>query len=120
MVSIVVLGLVLIILGSLSLPKRISPQPISMLGVIDRYLANEVSLGRVLGPFPSPPLLDLHVSSFGVIPKRGQPGKWRLIVDLSSPGGLSVNDGINPEDFSLHELRLTRLFLWSPSLAVGL
>ena len=25
--------------------------------------------------------------SFGVIPKRGQPGKWRLIVDLSSPGG---------------------------------
>lgn len=63
--------------------------------------ANEVSLERVLGPFPSPPLPDLHVSSFGVIPKRGQPGKWRLNVDLSSPGGLSVNDGINPEDFSL-------------------
>ena len=63
--------------------------------------ANEVSPGRVLGPFPSPPLPDLHVSSFGVIPKRGQPGKWRLNVDFSSPGGLSVSDGINPEDFSL-------------------
>jgi len=42
------------------------------------------------------------VSSFGVIPKWGQVGKWRLIVDLSSPTGSSVNDGINPEEFTLH------------------
>lgn len=66
--------------------------------VIDDYLANEVSLHRVVGLFASPPLPNLHISSFGVIPKRGQPAKWRLIVDLSSP---SVNDGINPEEFSL-------------------
>ena len=55
--------------------------------VIDEYLANEVSLGRVAGPFTIAPLPLLHVSSFGVIPKKGQPDKWRLIVDLSSPGG---------------------------------
>lgn len=42
--------------------------------VVDEYLAHEVSLGRVAGPFTSPPLPNLHISSFGVIPKRGQPG----------------------------------------------
>ena len=58
--------------------------------------------GWVAGPFPSPPLPNLQVSSFGVIPKKGQPGKWRLIVDLSSPHGSSVNDGIDPDEFSMH------------------
>ena len=36
------------------------------------------------------------ISPFGVIPKGHTPGKWRLIVDLSSPKGGSVNDGIPP------------------------
>lgn len=49
-----------------------------MLKVVDEYLAKEVSRGRVAGPFASPPLQPLHISSFGVIPKEGQPGKWRL------------------------------------------
>ena len=40
-------------------------------GVIDAYLANEVRLGRVAGPFDAPPMQDIHVSSFGVIPKKG-------------------------------------------------
>ena len=74
--------------------------------VVDEYLAHEVMLRRVAGPFPFPPLPNLHISSFGVIPKRGQPGKWRLIVDLSSPGGCSVNDGIDPQDFTLQYIRL--------------
>ena len=60
-------------------------------GVIDAYLANEVRLGRLAGPFDALPMQDLHVSSFGVIPKKGQPDKWRLIVDLSSPHGHSVS-----------------------------
>ena len=42
--------------------------------VVDQYLANEASLGRVAGPFTVPPYRNLHISSFGVIPKRGQPG----------------------------------------------
>ena len=37
---------------------------------------------------------------FGVIPKRGV-NKWRLILDLSSPDGSSVNDGIRPDLCSL-------------------
>ena len=67
--------------------------------VIETYLAKEVSLGRVFGPAISPPLTDLHVSRFGVIPKKD--GGWRLILDLSFPFDHSVNDGINKEDFPL-------------------
>ena len=49
---------------------------------------------------------DLHVSSFGVIPKKGQPDKWRPIVDLSSPQGHSVNDGIDPESWHLQYIKM--------------
>ena len=61
--------------------------------VIDRYLANELALRRVAGPFPDN-FSGIMISRFGVIPKPGQPGKWRLIVDLSAPALASVNDGI--------------------------
>ena len=65
--------------------------------------------GRVAGPFPSPPLPNLQVSSFGVIPKKGQPGKWHLIVDMSSPHGSSVNDGIDRDEFSMHYIHLDQI-----------
>ena len=87
--------------------------------VIDDYLANEVRLGRVAGPFLHPPIPHLHVSSFGVIPKKGQEGKWRLIVDLSSPEGHSVNDGINREDFSLQYIKLDQIISMVHNLGKG-
>lgn len=62
--------------------------------VIDDYLQTEIAQGRIAGPFPLSPFPYLHISRFGVIPKNNQPGKWRLILDLSSPPGHSVNDGI--------------------------
>ena len=43
-----------------------------------------------------------HCSPFGVITKKYQPGKWRLILDLSSPAPPSVNDGIPRAAYSLH------------------
>ena len=43
--------------------------------IVDAYLANEVAFGGVAHPFPSPPLPNLHMNSFGVIPKKGQPNK---------------------------------------------
>jgi hypothetical protein len=69
--------------------------------IVDAYLHNEVSLGHVTGPFETLPLPDLHISNFGVIPKSGQPGKLRLILDLSSPHGFSVNNSIDLDQFSL-------------------
>ena len=43
----------------------------------------------------------VHISPPGAIPKKNKQGKWRLIVDLSSPPGHSINDGIFTENFSL-------------------
>lgn len=35
--------------------------------------------------------MGIYSSLLGVISKKNKPGKWRLIVDLSSPEGASVN-----------------------------
>ena len=65
--------------------------------IIDAYLTCEVQLGRVicLSLAASLSLPNLQISPFGVIPKRNRPDKWRLIVDLSSPEGFSVNDELD-------------------------
>ena len=64
---------------------------------VQAFLTKEVQASRVLGPFQAHHFPAVHVSRFGVIPKRSQPGKWRLILDLSAPSSHSVNDGIKPE-----------------------
>ena len=73
--------------------------------IIGDYLSKELSKGRTIELHP----LDItptQISKFGVIPKKHQPGQWRLIVDLSSPDGRSVNDGI---DRSLCSLRYIKV-----------
>ncbi len=65
--------------------------------IIDKTLQKEISLGRIAGPFPEP---HLRCSGLGLVPKDGN--DWRLIFHLSAPAGSSVNDSINPEDFTLH------------------
>ena len=75
--------------------------------VVQAYLDKEVAMQRVIGPVPLvqlPP--GTQMSPFGVIPKSGQPGRWRLIVDLSHPEGRSVNSGIEADLCSMHYLRL--------------
>ena len=75
--------------------------------VVTQYLKEEVGLGCVIGPIsPGQVPASTQLSPIGVIPKSSQPGKWRLIVDLSSPHGRSVNDAIEPELCSLEYLRL--------------
>ena len=58
--------------------------------VIDRYIEKEVLCNRLV-EVQSHCAGSVHVSKLGVIPKKHQPGKWRMIVDLSSPSGASVN-----------------------------
>ena len=50
--------------------KKNKPSAVQHPSVIDQYLANEVPLGRVAGPFSAPPYLNLHVSSFRVTPEE--------------------------------------------------
>ena len=68
--------------------------------VINKYLREEVEANRLV-EVPCAGIDTIHISRFGAIPKKHQPGRWRLIVDLSSPRGLSVNDGIDPALCSL-------------------
>ena len=68
------------------------------------YLANEREAGRLLGPLAQKETEGVQISPFGVIPKSHQLGKWRLILDLSSPKGRSVNDGISRQLCSLSYL----------------
>lgn len=69
--------------------------------VVSQYLMEECKHKHTLGPFSSPPLPSLQISSFSIIPKRQQHNKWCLILDLSSPDGCSVNDGIDSSTCSL-------------------
>ena len=70
--------------------------------LVSQHIREERAVGRLLGPLP--PLLasDCQVSPIGLIPKPHQPGKWCLIVDLSSPQGASVNDAIPVEQCYMH------------------
>ena len=72
-----------------------NPQPVS------DYMETEIQAGRVIGPLRSDVAQSIQISRFGVIPKRNKPGRWRLILDLSSPPGYSVNDGISSDLCSL-------------------
>lgn len=60
----------------------------------------ELKEGRIIGPLDPEEYPFIHTNRFGVIPKS-TPGKWRLIVNLSSPEGGSVNDGIGDSWCSL-------------------
>lgn len=67
--------------------------PVPQTGLVQSYLANEVSQNRMVKCDVADGY-GIHVSPFGIIPKKNRTGKWRLIVDLSSPKGRSVNGGI--------------------------
>ena len=64
-----------------------------------------------------PPLLQL--SPFGVIPKKGKPDKWRLIVDLSSPERHSVNEAIRKDLCSVSYASLDHAVALAKSMGKG-
>ena len=49
-----------------------------------------------MGPLPPSLAATVHLSPLELVPKPHS-DKWRLIVNLSSPEGYSVNDGICPD-----------------------
>ena len=54
-------------------------------------IANEVSLGRIAGPFASPPFPYYRCSPIKTVAKKGSTTKFRVIHHLSYPHGRSVN-----------------------------
>ena len=61
-----------------------------------KYIEEEVAAGTLR------PSTVTQLSPIGLIPKKNKPGCFRMIVDLSSPKGHSVNDGIPTKLCSLH------------------
>ena len=69
--------------------------------VINDYLQKKILQEQIRGRFPPHLAPSVHINRLGVIPKKHQPGKWRLITDLPFPEGASVNDIIDPALCSL-------------------
>ena len=67
--------------------------------ILDNALAQECNPGRILGPFDNPPLPDLCCSGLGLVPKHNS--GWCTIYHLSAPHGNSINNYINPDDYTL-------------------
>ena len=92
--------------GSVSSARKNMRSALENSEVVSAYLAEEKRRGVLLGPFERGEVPGVHLNRFGVIPKSSQPGKWRLIVDLSHPEGRSVNDFIQPELCTLQYVRV--------------
>ena len=67
--------------------------------VIDDSLKKEIEAGCILGPFDNPPLPNYRCSGLGTVPKHD--GGWRIIYHLSAPPGISINDFIDPNSYTL-------------------
>ena len=70
--------------------------------LVDHHISEERAAGRLLGLLPAQLASGCQISPIGLIPKPHQLGKWRLIVDLSSPQGGSVNDAISVDHCHMH------------------
>ena len=66
---------------------------------VSKAIVKELECKHIAGPFEVPPIHLLHCSPLGVVPKKDQ--SWRLILDLSSPKGKSVNEHNSREDYSV-------------------
>ncbi len=79
------------------------PSAIDNPSPVNQYLQTEQQAQRILGPFLPQSCQGVHVSRFGVIPKRHKPGKWgsssiyhhlwmswggRVFIDACLPFGL--------------------------------
>lgn len=76
------------------------------LDVIRAYHCDKVALGRMSGPFTEDQVFDIlggHFASspLGVVEKSGEPGKFRVVCDLSfkNDDGFSVNGHLDSDDF---------------------
>ena len=67
--------------------------------IVDATLVKEYHLGGILKPFHYPPLSSFRTSGLGLFPKHE--GGWRIIYHLSTPPYISINEFINPDDYSL-------------------
>ena len=73
---------------------------------IEHYISTELGHGALLGPFAGPPATGCHYSPLMTRNKKDSKFR-RVIIDLSWPKGLSVNDGISRTDYIDGPLTIT-------------
>ena len=100
--------------------SRNLPTALSQPNIVSENLSREVALGRVAGPFPTPPLPNFQVSPIGLVPKKHST-KFRTIFHLSFPksGATSINSSIPKEDFSLQYITIDNAIHGILSLGQG-
>ena len=64
--------------------------------LVSKHIKKELNLGRISGPFESPPFDSFQCSPIGLVEKK-EKGTFRMIHHLSYPEGSSVNSQIDPE-----------------------
>ena len=82
------------------------PSSLANQAVVASHITNELLAGRLVGPIPESLQSVVHTSPIGLVPKGHASGRWRMIVNLSSPQSASVNSGI---DKTLCSLQYTSL-----------
>ena len=87
--------------------KKNLPTALTQPEIVSESLAKEVALGRVAGPFCTPPFPNLQVSPISLAPKKHST-KFRTIFHLSFPksGVTSINYSISKEDHSLQYITI--------------
>ena len=80
-------------------PSSIPMDNLSKTDIVERKLSKELHMGRIAGPFVSPPFHNYQSSPLGVVPKK-EPNEFRIIHDLSYPVGSAVNEYI-PKEFTM-------------------
>ena len=83
------------------------PTALAQPDIVTSNLAKEVALGRIAGPYDSPPFPNFQVSPIGLVPKKHS-SKFRTIFHLSFPksGATSINHFISKEDHSLQYITI--------------
>ena len=75
---------------------RNAPSALAQGPAVGKFLAQQLASGRIIGPLCPQDCPGIFTSSIAAIPKK-TPGQWRVIVDLLSPVGASVNDNLRRE-----------------------
>ena len=71
---------------------------------VDEYIQTELAHGALEGPFIAPPFTPWTIGSPLMTREKTEPGKHRIIVDLSYPEG-GVNAYIDPHTYDSREAR---------------
>jgi hypothetical protein len=91
---------------------------------LEAYLAEDLALGHLAKVHISQVVSPLRVHPITLVPKPGQPGKFRLITNISSLAGTSVNDLTPPPPpFRMVKVRnlfrRIRKFMWGGKIDVA-